>query len=218
MGRTSSPRSPTSSTSTRRPCPASSPARSRGSITRADHVRALTDLVDSLDGDVVLVGHSGGGALVGEVVDKRPDRVRRAIYVDSGPLEDGAAIDASATEEVEVAAAHVGGVRGAGLEHRGHLRGRAWRSSAGARCPHPAQVVRGAVHVSDPRRFDVPATAICTSLSSEQLKPMAHGGPPFHTELGYAHDLTYVDLPTGHWPMFSRPADLAAAIAQAARV
>ena len=44
--------------------------------------------------------------------------------------------------------------------------------------------VRGAVHVSDPRRFDVPATAICTSLPSEQLKPMAHGGPPFHTELG----------------------------------
>ena len=62
-----------------------------------------------------------------------------------------------------------------------------------------------------------PAGVAWSSLSSEQLKPMAHGGPPFHTELGFAHDLTYVDLPTGHWPMFSRPADLAAAIAQAAR-
>ena len=49
------------------------------------------------------------------------------------------------------------------------------------------------------------------------LKTMANGGPPFHTELGDLHDLTYVDLPTGHWPMFSRPKDLAVAIAEAAR-
>jgi len=196
--------------------PGLEPGADRRHITRADHVRALTDLVDSLDGDVVLVGHSGGGALVGEVVDQRPDRVRRAIYVDSGPLETGAAIDASATEEVEVPlptweefAAQGSSIEGIDDDGLAEFRRRA--------VPHPAQVVRGAVHVSDPRRFDVPATVICTSLPSEQLKPMAHGGPPFHTELGYTHDLTYVDLPTGHWPMFSRPADLAAAIAQAAR-
>ena len=36
------------------------------------------------------------------------------------------------------------------------------------------------------------------------------------TELGEL-DVTYVDLPTGHWPMFSRPADLAAVITTAAR-
>ncbi|WP_456789654.1 alpha/beta fold hydrolase [Cellulomonas sp. P5_C5] len=197
--------------------PGLEPGADRRAVTRADHVRALTDLVDSLDGDVVLVGHSGGGALVGEVVDARPDRVRRAIYVDSGPLETGAAIDASTTEEVEVPlptweefAAQGSSIEGISEDRLAEFRRRA--------VPHPAQVVRGAVHVSDTRRFDVPATAICTSLPAEQLKPMAHGGPPFHTELGYAHDLTYVDLPTGHWPMFSRPADLAEAIAQAARI
>ncbi|MEK8227166.1 hypothetical protein NKG05_15440 [Oerskovia sp. M15] len=48
------------------------------------------------------------------------------------------------------------------------------------------------------------------------LKQMAHPGPPLHTELGEL-DVTYVDLPTGHWPMFSRPADLAAEIVRAAR-
>jgi pimeloyl-ACP methyl ester carboxylesterase len=196
--------------------PGLEPDASRGSITRADHVRALTDLVDSLEGEVVLVGHSGGGALVGEVVDRRPDRVRRAIYVDSGPLEEGAAINAAATEEIEVPlptwaefeaqGSSIEGIDDAGLAE---FRRRA--------LPHPAQVVRGPVHVSDPRRFDVPATAICTSLPSDVLRTMAHGGPPFHTELGECTDLTYVDLPTGHWPMFSRPADLAAALAEAAR-
>ena len=164
----------------------------------------------------MLVGHSGGGALVGEVVDKRPDRVRRAIYVDTGPLEDGAAIDAAADQEVEVPLPHVGGVRRPGVQlgpRRRPARGvPPTRGAApGGRC------VRGPVHVGNPARFDVPATAICTSLSSEQLKPMAHGGPPFHTELGSALDLTYVDLPTGHWPMFSRPDDLAGAIVRAAR-
>src|SRR5690242_273434 len=82
--------------------PGVEPGADRRGITRADHVQAVVDLVDGLEGDVVLVGHSGGGALVGEVVDRRPDRIRRAVYVDSGPLEEGAAIDASATEEVEV--------------------------------------------------------------------------------------------------------------------
>ncbi|WP_421742856.1 alpha/beta fold hydrolase [Cellulomonas sp.] len=196
--------------------PGVEPGADRAGITRADHVRAVTDLVDSLAGDVVLVGHSGGGALVGEVVDQRPDRVRRAIYVDSGPLVEGAAIDASATEQVEVPlpsweefaaqGSSTEGIDDAGLAE---FRRRA--------VPHPAEVVRGAVHVGDPRRFDVPATAICNSIPAAQLKTMANSGPPFHTELGDLHDLTYVDLPTGHWPMFSRPKDLALAIAEAAR-
>lgn len=82
--------------------------------------------------------------------------------------------------------------------------------------PHPAAVRRGPVRVGDPARFGVPVTAICTSMSSAQLEPMAHGGPPFFTELA-AFDVTYVDLPTGHRPMWSRPADLAEATAQAAR-
>jgi hypothetical protein len=30
-------------------------------------------------------------------------------------------------------------------------------------------------------------------------------------------DVTYVDLPTGHWPMWSRPEDLATLIEEAVR-
>ncbi|MBO3102446.1 alpha/beta fold hydrolase [Cellulomonas fengjieae] len=194
--------------------PGLEPGADRAGITRADHVRAVTDLVDQLEGDVVLVGHSGGGALVGEVVDRRPDRIRRAIYVDSGPLEEGATIDPSATEQVPLPAWDELEAQGSSIEGIDEAALAEFRRRA---VPHPGEVARGAVHVSDPRRFDVPATVICTSLPSEVLKTMAHGGPPFHTELGESTDLTYVDLPTGHWPMFSRPADLAEAIATAAR-
>jgi pimeloyl-ACP methyl ester carboxylesterase len=41
------------------------------------------------------------------------------------------------------------------------------------------------------------------------------GGAPFVKELSLMHDVELVDLPTGHWPQFTRPAELAAAILSA---
>ncbi|RYV51140.1 alpha/beta fold hydrolase [Pengzhenrongella frigida] len=187
----------------------------RSAITREDHVRAVREVVESLPPGVVLVGHSGGGAVVHAVVDQVPDRVRRAIYVDSGPLADGAALalDLPATgseiplpawEELEAAGSSLEGLDAAALE--------AFRARA---VPHPAGVAREAMRLTDRRRLGVPVTVICTSLPSAVLRTMTGPDSPLRTELG-AMDVTYVDLPTGHWPMFSRPADLAAAIASAA--
>jgi len=45
---------------------------------------------------------------------------------------------------------------------------------------------------------------------------MARQGHPMMAEVATLRDLELVDLPTGHWPMWSRPADLASAIANAA--
>ena len=189
-------------------------ATDRGSITLDDHAQAVVDLVDTLEGDVVLVGHSAGGSVLSEVVDQRPGRIRRAVYVDSGPQQDGAvpnpALGPEQDEEPLPPWDDARRAEPAGADRRGPRRVR--RRAV----PHPAAVRRGPVRLNDPARHAVPVTAICTSLSSEQLKPMAHGGPPFFTELS-EFDVTYVDLPTGHWPMWSRPRELADAIVQAAR-
>ena len=37
-------------------------------------------------------------------------------------------------------------------------------------------------------------------------------GYPQVSELGLIKDVEYVELPTGHWPQFTRPAELGAAI------
>ncbi|WP_340698541.1 alpha/beta fold hydrolase [Cellulosimicrobium funkei] len=194
--------------------PGATPA-DRAHVTRADHVAAVTDLVDGLDGRVVLVGHSGGGPVVQEALDRDPARIERVVYVDTGPLVDGAALspdlpaDAAEVplptwEELAEAGSSIDGLDEAALAR--------FRERA---VPTPGPVARGAVRVSDPRRLRVPATAVCSSIPSAVLAEMAHPGPPLHTELGEVEDLTYVDLPTGHWPMLSRPRDLAAVIVDA---
>ena len=58
----------------------------------------------------------------------------------------------------------------------------------------------------------MPATLIACSIPTATVRQLAEGGHPMFAEVARLRDLSYVDLPTGHWPMFSRPQDLAEAI------
>lgn len=49
---------------------------------------------------------------------------------------------------------------------------------------------------------------ICTSFPHDVLLTMIENGA-IPSELASVRDVRFVDLPTGHWPMFSRPDDLA---------
>ncbi|QJW34830.1 alpha/beta fold hydrolase [Cellulosimicrobium protaetiae] len=187
----------------------------RAHVTRDDHVDAVAQLVDGLDGQVVLVGHSGGGPVVQQVADRDPARIERIVYVDTGPLVDGAALSPDLpadAAEVPLPGWDVLGEDGSSLDGLDDAALARFRERA---VPTPGSVARGPVHVSNPERLRVPTTAICSSIPSAVLAELANPGPPLHTELGELTDLTYVDLPTGHWPMFSRPRDLAAAVVDA---
>ena len=58
---------------------------------------------------------------------------------------------------------------------------------------------------------------VCTAFSAADYRSYAQQGMPFLAGLLQHRRLELVDLPTGHWPMWSRPAELADIIAQAAR-
>ena len=63
------------------------------------HTRDVIEAVGD-DRDVILVGHSYGGMPVTMAADRIPEQVARVVYVDSGPLADGARqIDMSDPEE-----------------------------------------------------------------------------------------------------------------------
>jgi pimeloyl-ACP methyl ester carboxylesterase len=178
----------------------------RSGIGLRDHVNAVIAAVRELSGPVVLVGHSGGGAIIHGVVDAVPDRITRAIYVDSGPLGDGQAInDELPVENDEVPLPAWEEFEEADLtdlteELRADFRARA--------IPEPYAVTSDAQRLSDERRYDVPVTVICCEFPVTEMLEWVAAGHPFVAELARISDVEYVDLPTGHWPQFTRPADL----------
>jgi len=147
------------------------------------------------------------------LLDRDATAVARVVYVDSGPSADGSASDASVppeTKEVplppfEQLPASLDGLSDDDLKR--------FRERAVA---EPASVMRETVRLKNDSRRDVPSTIIASSYPSEVMMQMAREGHPMMAEVATLRDLELVDLPTGHWPMWSRPADLASAIANAA--
>jgi pimeloyl-ACP methyl ester carboxylesterase len=180
----------------------------RTGITFQDHVDAVVATVDALDAPAVLVGHSGGGAIAWGAVDARPDRVARVIYVDSGPLPEGGCVnDELPVVDGEVPLPDWSLFEDADLidltdELRAHFRAIA--------IPEPERVTSDPIRLTDERRYRVPATVICCEFTAEQMRGwMQHG---FGSELLLNDDYELVDLPTGHWPQLTKPAELAATI------
>ena len=82
--------------------------------------------------------------------------------------------------------------------------------------PQSGAILREAVELTNDARLDVPSTMICTGFSADEYKAAAEKGYAFLAGLAELRDVTYVDLPTSHWPMWSRPEELAALIGDVA--
>lgn len=185
----------------------------RSRITLRDHVDAVVGVIDSLepaDGPVVLAGHSGGGAVAHAAVDARPDRVARVVYVDSGPLGDGGLInDELPVENGEVPLPDWSLFDAEDLVDLDDDLRAAFRARA---VPTPEHVASDRQRLSDERRYDVPVTVIACEFPSATLRTWIEEEHPYVRELAKIREVDFVDLPTGHWPQFTRPADLAQAI------
>ncbi len=182
----------------------------RSGIGLRDHVDAVVSVIDSLPHPVVLVGHSGGGAIAYAAADARPEAVARVVYVDSGPLGDGGVIN----DELPVVNGEIPLPDWDVFEEEDlvdldeTLRER-FRAIA---LPEPARVAADRQVLGDPRRFDVPATVICCEFPAEMMRELMAKGHPYVAELARLTDYELVDLPTGHWPQFTKPRELASAI------
>ncbi|MCY1145062.1 alpha/beta hydrolase [Actinoplanes sp. Pm04-4] len=174
------------------------------------HVEDIVRLAEVEDlRDIVLVGHSYGGMPVSAAALRLRDRISSVVYVDSGPLPEGMSqLDAygEATDATEDA-----------------MPVRSWDSEADPvlladldeaalellrtrSTPHPLASVRqplGARATS----ADFPTTLIACTFPRDQIDQMMAAGHPFFAALTEA-EIAY--LPTGHWPMLSRPKELAA--------
>lgn len=183
----------------------------RSGIGLADWIDAVVREVDAAEGPVVLVGHSGGGTVAHGVVDARPDRIARVIYVDAFPTGDGGSIN----DELPVVDGEIplpvwevfdeADVRDMTPEIRAAFEAR--------QIPVPAAVATDPLRLHDERRYDVPITIVACGYPSAVFAEMMAQDTPFLRELARIRDVEWIDLPTGHWPQLTKASELGDAIA-----
>ena len=174
----------------------------------------------SADRPAVLVGHSGANAPVCTVMDRRPELVAHVVWVDTGPVGDGTVFEpdlpADVTEVVlpefavlsaEASMADADALAGLDPEALERFRRLA--------VPEPATILRARITLHDEARRRIPTTMVCCSISAEQITAMVRAAHPMVGEIAATETLALVDLPTGHWPMWSRAEALARIIHEA---
>ncbi len=168
------------------------------------------------DRPVILVAHSGANAPVSLVLDRHPELVARVVWVDSGPVADGTAFAPefpADREDLPLPSFDDLGQQ-ASLEGLSPEALERFRTKT---VPEPAPVLRQSVELTNEARRRVPTTLVCCSITSEQMMELVTAGHPMFAEVATVERIDVVDLPTGHWPMWSRPRDLAEIIRAASQ-
>lgn len=185
----------------------------RSGIGLADHIAAVVELVDRFAEPVALVGHSGGGAIAHGVADARPDRIARVVYVDAGPLANGDSInDELPVVDGEIPLPDWNEFDDADLVDLDDALRDAFRARA---IPEPKGVAYDPIELHDERRYTVPITVIACEFPSAALAEWIAAGSPYTRELAKVERVEYIDVPTGHWPQFTKPVQLGQAIVSA---
>lgn len=175
---------------------------------------AVVAAVDEMPGPVIVVGHSASCTLAWLAADARPDKVVRAVLVGGFPTSEDDPYF-SFIEPVDGWVRFPGWEAFAGADSD-DLDEETQRRVEAAAIPVPEALATARVHYADERRFDVPVTMVCPEYSAEQARQWVESGEA-GDELRRVATLDYVDIDSGHWPMFSQPGELAAVLDEVAR-
>ncbi len=200
------------------PHPVTLPGQGDGTVgaTLADQVAAVVAAVDNANeasGEKVLVvGHSAASTLAWLAADARAARVAGAAlvggfptsagepYADFFPVVDGVVpfpgwepFEGPDTDDLD-------------QETRARVAARTH--------PVPGGVTQGVVSYASEARRDVPLVMVCPEYTPAACQEWIDAGDL--PEVSAAHDVRLVDIDSGHWPMFSKPDELAALLAELA--
>ena len=175
----------------------------RSAITLSDHVDAICAAVRAAGRPVVLAVHSGTGFSGYVASDRVAELIAAMVYVDTAPGKPPLDPSFDAAEKPldweEVSAEeNLDGLTDEQLE--------TFRRRA---IPEPGGVLRDSVELTNDARLDLPSTIIATGYTSQEYKDAVKEGYAWLAGLTEVRDITWVDLPTSHWPMWSRPKELA---------
>ncbi|MFI6210045.1 dienelactone hydrolase family protein [Streptomyces sp. NPDC051041] len=197
----------------------------------ADVVAAI-DAVDAASGrEIVLVGHDYGIHPVLGAADRRPQRVARVVYLDCGMPQNGVPALAAVPDQALRAQLAERARRG---EDQGELAPPArdewqrWGSTAGVSdaaldrltalaAPQPLGTLLQPLRLTGAVAA-VPVTGVlCTrnGVSVDLVQRLVDFGDPALAALA-GPQVTFFELPIGHWPMLSCPTELADVLLRAA--
>lgn len=182
------------------------------SATLDDQVAAVLAAVDSAPGRPMVVGHSAAATLAWLAADARPGKIAKVVLIGGFPTADGAPY-ADFFELRDGAMPFPGWAPFAGADSV-DLDEETKRAIAATAIPVPEGVATATVRLTDERRFDVPVVLVCPEFTPAQAKELIEAGEV--AELGKVARLDLVDLDSGHWPMHTRPTELARLLAEAA--
>lgn len=177
--------------------------------TLEDQVTAVLAAVDAASEPVVVVGHSAAASLAWLAADARPDKVARVVFIGGFPNADGEAY--AAFFDLQDGVMPFPGWGPFEGPDSDDLSDALKERIAAAAIPVPGRVAQGVVHLTDDRRYAVPAVLVCPEFSPAQAREWLDGGDL--PELAKVEQLELVDLASGHWPMFTQPRALAALLA-----
>ncbi len=193
------------------------------------HVADVVNLIKFSElENVYLAGHSYAGVVITQVADLISESIAKLIYVDCAPLPDGAAlVDFYSPEQMEK------------FEKTINENGEGWKLPLPSRedfddgknlidlteaqislieklaTPQPFNAARQKVSLKNPLRKNLPKLAVWCEDTSEDVRELLKEDLPLFSELK-DENFEFVDLPTGHYPMFSKPSELAESFIKAA--
>ena len=184
----------------------------RSSITFGDHVDAIKQALEDAGRPAVLAVHSASGFSGYAASDQVPERIAAMVYVDTAPgkppldpefTDAEKPLDWASIEEEE-------NLTGLSDEQKATFRERA--------VPVPGAMLRESYTFTNDARRDIPSTIIATGYSAADYQKYAKEHPDwaFLAGIPELRNVSWVDLPTSHWPMWSKPAELAKIIGDVA--
>lgn len=176
--------------------------------------------------DVILVGHSYAGLVITAVADRLAPKLAKLVYVDTAPLPNGVSLIDLYPPDLRKSYRQRVAMEGGGSrlpfppweeldkdglakdlddEMRAVIKARATDMPFGA--------ARQQVQLTKSGRAQLPKTAVWCTVPSQQVRQLVASGNAMYQELA-GSEWKFLDLPTGHWPMFSKPRELAEILAR----
>jgi pimeloyl-ACP methyl ester carboxylesterase len=175
----------------------------RSKVTFQDHVDAIVEAIRAKDAPVVLALHSATGFSGYAASDVVPERIAAMVYVDTAPGKGALDPEFEGAEKPfvweEIKAEE--NLDGLSEEQLATFRERA--------LPEPAGLLKEGHEFTNDARMAIPSTIIATGYTAEDYQKYAREHPDwaFLAGIPELRNVTWIDLPTSHWPMWSRPDD-----------